>query len=349
MALTARQRVLATLRREPADCVPVAPFMYDLAAVAIGMPLLDYYSRADCLARAQLALQDLVGHDLISVGSDNYYIAEGFGCQTTRSRDELPSLIRAPLNHLSDVFDLQVPDPAADGRMPMMLDAIRQVRAAVGQHVAIRCPGTGPFALASYLLGSQEWLLEVALAEAGMPEANEAALHHALDLASDALIRFGQACWDAGADIIQCGDSLSSCDVISPRTYQRFAQPYQQKVFRAWREYGITGSLLHICGDSTQVLERYRDTGADLIEIDNKVDLGVARQRIGDDVILAGNVHTVTDLLQGTPDTVAASARRCIQQTGGRGFILGSGCLVPRHTPLDNVRAMVQVAHDFQP
>jgi carbonic anhydrase/acetyltransferase-like protein (isoleucine patch superfamily) len=232
--------------------------------------------------------------------------------------------------------------------MPMMLEAIRAVRRAVGDRLAIRSPGTGPFALASYLIGTQQWLLEVGMVEAGMDDGNEAAIHHALELAAEALIRFGKACWDAGADILHCGDSLASCDVISPHTYRRFAFPYQQKVFRAWKEYGITASLLHICGDSTKVLELYADTGADLIEIDNKVDLGYARQTLGRRVALMGNVHTVTELLQGSRELVRGAARRCIRRAGETGFLLGSGCLVPRGTPVENVRELVRVAHQHR-
>jgi uroporphyrinogen decarboxylase len=346
MNLTARQRVLRTIRREPTDCVAAAPFMYDLAAVAIGMPLLDYYTDAESLVRAQLALHEMVGQDVISIGSDNYYIAEGFGCRTTRHEDELPALEQPAVSKLPDVYDVAVPDPQSGGRMPMMIEAIRMTRRAVGDRVAIRCPGTGPFALASYLIGSQPWLMEVGLVEAGMADDGaEPAIRHALELASDALIQFGQACWDAGADIIQCGDSLSSCDVISPETYRRFAFPYQQRVFRAWKEHGITGSLLHICGDSSRVLDLYAQTGADLIEIDNKVDLGFARQAIGDRSVLVGNVHTVTHLLQGSRETVRAASEQCIRRAGQRGFMLGSGCLVPRRTPIENVREMVRVAH----
>jgi uroporphyrinogen decarboxylase len=349
MQLSSRERVLRAIRRERTDCIPAAPYMYDLAAVAVGMPLLEYYTRPESLARAQLALQQMVGQDVISVGSDNYYIAEGFGCQTTRSDDELPALERPAVGSLAEVYALEVPDPQRDGRMPVMIQAIREVREAVGDQIAVRSPGTGPFALASYLIGTQQWLMEVALVEAGMAaEGAEQAIRHALDLAAEALIRFGKACWDAGADIIHCGDSLASCNVISPATYARFAMPYQQRVFRAWREYGITGSLLHICGDSTRVLDSYAQTGADLIEIDNAVDLAVARERIAGRAALIGNVHTVVELLQGSQETVRAAAQRCIRQAGERGFILGSGCLVPRRTPIENVQELVRAAHEHR-
>lgn len=352
MKLSSRERILRTIAGESVDCIAVAPYMYDVAAVAAGVSLLEYYTNAEVMVRAQLTLHQMVDQDVIAIGADNFYIAEGFGCRTTRDEHELPALIQPAVDSLNEVFAIQPLDPTVDGRMPLMLEAIRRVRAEVGDSVAIRSPGTGPFALASYFVGSQPWLYEIGMVEAGFDEANEAALHHALEVASESLIRFGKACWDAGADIIHCGDSLASCDMISPRTYDRFAFPYEQRVFQAWKEHGITGSLLHICGDSTKVLERYADTGADIVEIDNMVDLHVARQRIGDRVTLMGNVHTVNDLLQGSPETVRAAAQRCVEKgVGGRGFILGSGCIVPRDTPLENLREMVRVARQtrFEP
>ena len=224
--------------------------------------------------------------------------------------------------------------------------ADRKPPAAVGDEVALRSPGTGPFALASYFIGTQQWLLEIAQVEAEMAGANEGAVHHALELASDALIAFGKACWDAGADILHCGDSLASCNVISPRSFKRFSFPYLKKVFRAWKAHGVDCIILHICGNSTKVLDLYAATGADLVELDHAVDLSIAKEKIGAKVGLVGNVDTVSELLQGTLGVVRASSQRCIDQAGrGGGFLLGSGCIVPRYTPLENVQAMVRVAH----
>ncbi|RME58599.1 MAG: hypothetical protein D6790_11705, partial [Caldilineae bacterium] len=329
--LTSRERVRRAQRREPTDCVAAMPYMYDIAAVTAGIPVLEFCTDPEAMVRAQLILHEQVGQDVIAIGSDNYYIAEGFGCQTTRDPDEIPSLIKPPLENIAGVFDLEVPDPYTDGRMPVMIEALKLARKQVGDEVALRSPGTGPFALASYFIGSQQWLLEIAMIEAGLEGANEAAVLHALDLATEALIRFGKACHDAGADILHCGDSLASCNVISPKTYERFSWPYSKRVFEAWHAHGAESCLLHICGNSTPVLDLYADTGADLVEIDNVVNMAEAKRRIGDRVALVGNVHTVTELLQGTPETVAASAQRCIDEAGpGGGFLLGSGCIVPR-------------------
>lgn len=342
--MTSRERFIAAVARRPTDVLPVAPFMLDLAAAHAGVSIGEFATDGRVMARAQLALQRELQQDVIFVGLDNYYIAAGFGCEIDIPDDEIPHLGRPAVDSLDDVYKLSVPDPHHDGRMPVMLEAIREVRAALGDEIAIRTPGTGPFALASYFIGTQQFLVEVGMAEAGLPEANADAIHHSLDLAAEALIAFGKACWDAGSDLLHCGDSLASCDMISPHTYVKWAFPYQKKVIEAWKAYGAR-TLLHICGNSSKVLQHYADTGADIVEIDHKVDLAYAKEAIGDRTCIMGNVDTVSALLLGTPDDVRQASLTCIEKAGHDGaYVLGSGCMVSRDTPVENVRAMVDVA-----
>lgn len=346
--MTSRERVFGAVGARPTDCIAVMPYMYDLAAEVAGIPLIDFYTDSEAMAQAQLSLYDKLEQDVIAIGSDNFYIAEGFGCRTTRSPDELPALEEPAVDSVERVSELEIPNPKTDGRMPVMLEAIQVVRAQVGDRVVIRSPGTGPFGLASYLVGSERWLMEIALIEAGMPEAREPAVLETLDLATEALIRFGKACIDAGADILHCGDSLASCDVISPSTFRKFSLPFCRRVFAAWKDYGAACTLLHICGNSLSVLDDYVSTGADLIEIDAKVALDLALEKIGDRAALAGNMDTVNVLLRGTPRIVQEAAEECIRNAKGYRFLLGSGCIVPRQTPLDNLQMLVQTARQHR-
>ena len=71
-------------------------------------------------------------------------------------------------------------------------------------------------------------------------------------------------------------------------------------------------------------------TGADVIEVDHKVDLAFARRVIGDRSCVIGNIDPVTVLLQGTPEQVRTVADGCLETGAGGGYILGSGCVVPR-------------------
>ncbi len=89
--MSSRERVIRAVRREPTDCVAAMPYLYDIAAVTAGIPLLDFYTQPEAMVKAQLILHEQVGQDVIAVGSDNFYIAEGFGCQTTRCPTHSPT------------------------------------------------------------------------------------------------------------------------------------------------------------------------------------------------------------------------------------------------------------------
>ena len=95
----------------------------------------------------------------------------------------------------------------------------------------------------------------------------------------------------------------------------------------------------------TSVLELMADTGANILELDHKVSLRAAKGRVGHRVCLMGNLDPVELLRRGSPAAVNCAAAQATTDTGGRGFILGSGCEVPVEAPRENIKAMIQAAH----
>ena len=103
--------------------------------------------------------------------------------------------------------------------------------------------------------------------------------------------------------------------------------------------------LLHICGGNSAVYRDFKNLGADLIEIDSKVDLSYARQALGEgNTAMVGNLAPVATIMQGTPELVREKAQEAIDKSGRLGFILGSGCEVPIQTPRENIKAMIETA-----
>jgi len=343
------ERVRLAASGRVADRVPVGPYLANWTARWAGIPLSRYCTDGRAMAEAQLQAWERLGQDIIFPDSDNYYLAEGFGCVAHIPEDDIPTLAQPAVERLEQVFDLEVPDPQRDGRMPVILEAIERIHAQVGDEVAIRVPGTGPFALASYLIGMGPFLTELALVHHGLHTAHREVLEHMLDLTTEALIRFGLAELRAGAHVIQCGDSLASCSVISPDMYRTWVLPRHQRVFRAWKEAGAL-TVLHICGKNTHALELFAQTGADIVAVDHLVDLRLAKETIGDRVCLIGNLDPVETMLRGTPAEVEQRARACLEAAAaGGGYILGTGCEVPPDTPVENLEALVRVgqAHRY--
>jgi uroporphyrinogen decarboxylase len=300
------------------------------------------------MAEAQYRAWQIYGQDVLVAQSDNYYIAEGFGVEVQHYDDATPTLKTPAVRDLSDVQALRVPDPQRDGRMPVYLEAIRRLVDLTHGELAVRAPGTGPFSLASHLMGTEQFLVELALAERDPEGPSEAALKRLMGLATEALIAFSRACLEAGAHLVQAGDSLASPDMISPATYRKWAWPAERRFFEtinpAAEQHGAA-TLLHICGNTTPVLSLMADTGAHILELDHKVSLKTAKRVVGNRVCLMGNLDPVELLWRGSPEAVASAASQAIADAGaGGGFILGSGCEVPVAAPTDNLKAMIEAA-----
>jgi uroporphyrinogen-III decarboxylase len=103
-----------------------------------------------------------------------------------------------------------------------------------------------------------------------------------------------------------------------------------------------------MCGRIDRLYPKAAELPVDIYEIDFPADLALARKLLGPTRTLAGNVSTITDLLEGTPERVYEACRRC-HAICGRYFIVGAGCEISPLTPPENVRAMIAYARDHQP
>jgi len=294
-------------------------------------------------------LWERLGQDVVITAGDTYYIAEAFGVPVDYHENALPTTRGRILESLADARKLRVPDPHSSGRMPVYIEAARQLSQRLRDRVAIRGTGTGPLSLASYLLGQQDLLIKLAEMSHGMASAaDEEDFATLMDVTTDTAIAFLKAQTEAGQHIAYLGDSLASGDMISPAMYRQYVFPYHRRVFEALadhcRRHGAH-AMLHMCGDDTAILDDLAATGAEIYEVDSKINLGEAKRRIGDRVCLIGNLDPAGFLLWGTEEDVKREAEKCISDAAdGSGFILGTGCFVAWDTPLENLQAMVRAS-----
>ena len=89
---------------------------------------------------------------------------------------------------------------------------------------------------------------------------------------------------------------------------------------------------LHICGNIRRILPGMGRLGCEIVDIDSMVPLAEARQEMGPQVVLAGNLDPVKTLRNGTPEAITAAIAECHRQAGPR-YIVAAGCEVPRDTP----------------
>lgn len=101
---------------------------------------------------------------------------------------------------------------------------------------------------------------------------------------------------------------------------------------------------LHICGNSTNIIDKMVLTGADILEIDQKTSLKTAMKAAQGKCALLGQISPTT-LMNGSVSEVRIETERMIETIGGReqtGVILGPGCALGGGTPSENIKVLRQ-------
>ena len=100
---------------------------------------------------------------------------------------------------------------------------------------------------------------------------------------------------------------------------------------------------MHICGNTTPILEELGKLGCEIVDLDHMVPMTEARAKMGPGQVLLGNIDPVSVLLNGTREAVTEGIAACHQACAPR-YIVGAGCEVPRGTPRENVLALAAYA-----
>lgn len=330
------KRLLNFLNREESDRSPWVP----LAGVHFGK--LCGYSAYQVLTEPDKFLESIVAAaqhyqpDGLPVGFDIQIEAEILGCDLTWSEDTPPSVKTHPLKNLNQIPQ-KLPE-AEEGRLPIMLDVMKKTKARAGREIALFGLITGPLTLAFHLRGNP--LFFDIIDHPGQ-------LQNLLRYTTQVAERMAELYIDAGMDIIGVIEPVAS--QISPGSFQTYLLEHYQGLFQTLHSLDAV-SMLHICGDATQIIDLMCQTGTQIISLDEYVDLPEI-QPVTDKygVFLQGNIPVNTHLYQGTPEDVQNYVDHLLASLPNpKNLILSPGCDLPWATPVENVLAVLQTIHDLE-
>ena len=340
--MTSLERCQAVISGRLPDRVPVCLHNFLLAANEAAVPLEKYLTDPQAAAHVHLDALERYGHDCLLIDLDTTMLAEAMGARRDCTPNEPGHLAVPAIASLVEVGRLRPVDPQRDGRIPVIIEAVRLLARAVKGKVAIRANADqGAFALAALLRGMEDFMMDLAA------EPDNPAIAALLEVAYQSHIRTHRALMAAGATFTSLGESACGPDVISPSMFQRFARPYQERLVRELAAEKIF-TVIHICGNTSAILEQLAQYPWCGFELDYKTDLGRAKATAGRRHVLLGNVDPSGIIARGTPAQVHEATRQVIEvwKPGGR-FILNAGCAIPATTGPANVRAFMAAAKEF--
>jgi len=347
--MSPRERAEIAMRGGRPDRVPVVPLIdTSYAAACLGVPVSQCFLSPEVHAQALLsALEQHPGIDGLSINigltADVIVDLEEFeGGYTVTTIDG--SVWGIPMNDIGTPTTRSVINlrderlSSVDVLRPHIAETLGFIPSSVLKNYDVSAGLTGPFSQVLFMMGIEPAMVAMQEEPEALKEAIEARMPFALRWAEELAV--------LGAPSVWIGEGYASTSLISPRQYEEFVLPYEQRVTAHLRRLGVP-SVLHICGKTTRVLESIASSGADCFEVDWLVDLEEAKRRIGSRMSIKGNVHT-TRLVQSSPEEIYAEGLRAIEKAGaGGGFLLSSGCALGRDTPPENVDALVRAAEDF--
>jgi uroporphyrinogen decarboxylase len=322
------------------DRVPVCLHNFMLAAREAHVPMESYRSEPEAIAKVHLQALEKYGHDCLLIDTDTTMMAESMGAKSACAPGEPGRIVAPAIQSLAEVDRLEVVNPETDGRIRAILEGVRLLAKQVGNEVAIRGNADAmAFSLACEVRGVEDFLMELA------EDPDHPAIAQLLEVCYQSHLAVHRALAGAGAHFTSCGDSLCSPDVISPKMYSRFSKPFEERLVKDLAHEGIF-PVFHICGDTTKILHDLSAYDPCGFELDYKTDAELAKRTVGARHVLFGNLDPSGVLARGSVEEVRNETRRLIAawQPGAR-FVLNAGCAIPPTAPPENIRAMIETAH----
>ena len=267
--------------------------------------------------------------DAVIVFSDILIPAEAMGLQLELG-DAGPNLPN-PVRSKSDVEKLRNFDPEMETEF--LPEAIRRIVKSVGPEVPVLGFAGAPWTLACYMVEGKtgEGFATVKRFLYHEPKTFRELLHRI----AQATIPYLKAQIAAGATAVQLFDTW--CGELNLQDYQESALPAVQEVIS-----GISGSVpvIYYTKASQHLLSASARSGANVLSVDWRVDLGEVRGALGAQIALQGNVDPAA--LLGPADRIREVTLDTINSLGGRGHILNLGHGILPNTPVENAQLFVE-------
>lgn len=243
-----------------------------------------------------------------------------------------------PLKSLADIKALAIPDPGTD--LNYVMSAISLTRNELKDKVPLIGFSGSPWTLACYMLegGSSREFRQVKTLLYQEPRA----LHHLLSILTKATILYLNAQIAAGAQAIMIFDTWGG--LLTTTTYQQFSLDYMTQIIANLNRQSVPIILFTKGGNLW--LEKIALSGCDAIGLDWTIDIGLARQRLNNEVALQGNMDPA--VLFAKPENIRNEVKNILQSYGsGSGHVFNLGHGISQFTSPENVKLFVDAVHEL--
>ena len=337
-------RFLDACRRRPTDVRPVwfmrqaGRYMKEYREIRKHHPILEICKRPDLAAQITLQPVEALDVDAAIIFADLLLPVEPMGLKLKFVEGEGP-VIDNPVTTSADVDALSISDTDDLGYVGESIQLA--VRALAGRVPVIGFVGA-PFTMASYMIegGPSRTFLKTKT----MMYRDETLWRRLMGKLVDVLGSYALMQISAGARSIQVFDSWIGA--LGSDDYVRYVSQYSRALIERIRSGGVP--VIHFGTGTGGYFKELHAAGGDVLGIDWRVNIDQAWMDISYRSAIQGNMDPAA-LFAPLPE-LKARVHELLRRTGSRpGHIFNLGHGILPETPVENVKAVVEMVRDFRP
>ena len=270
--------------------------------------------------------------------SDILTIPDAMGLGLSFAEGEGPQFA-SPLRSVAAIESLA--DVSVIGELGYVMEAASLIRQEMPAHLPLIGFSGSPWTLACYMVeggGSRDFkhMLSLMYKE---PQAT----HQLLSKLAATISAYLEEQVKAGVNALMLFDTWGG--LLSRSNYLDFSLHYMAIIVRQLKEKYPQVPIILFTKGGGQWLEPMALTGCDALSLDWTCDVGIARQRVGEQVALQGNLDPVV-LLTST-HCIRTQVKQILDAYGhGSGHIFNLGHGITPDIPPEHVAAMVEAVHE---
>jgi len=308
-------------------------YLPEYMAVRSKCTFLELCKTPELAAEVSIQPVDILGVDAAIMFSDILTPVEPMGMKL----DFVPGpVFESPIRSMADVEKLRIPQMEQD--VPYVLETIKILRRELAGKVPLIGFGGAPFTLACYMVegkGSKDFA-QIKRMMYAAPDVYGALMEKITTMSMEYL----NAQITAGAQCIQIFDTWGG--ILSPADYERYVLPYTVRLINGLNRKETP--VIHFVKGSGAMLDTVLKAGGDVMGLDWHVSLGAARDLIGPQMAVQGNLDPT--VLFATREIIEREVKRVLDENAGRpGHIFNLGHGILPTVPPENARFMVECVH----
>ncbi len=337
-------RFLDACRRRPTDVRPVwfmrqaGRYMKEYREIRKHHPILEICKRPDLAAQITLQPVEALDVDAAIIFADLLLPVEPMGLKLQFVEGEGP-VIENPVTTTADVDSLSISNTDDLGYVGESIQLA--VRALAGRVPVIGFVGA-PFTMASYMIegGPSRTFLKTKT----MMYRDETLWRRLMGKLVDVLGSYALMQISAGARSIQVFDSWIGA--LGSDDYVRYVSQYSRALIERIRSGGVP--VIHFGTGTGGYFRELHAAGGDVLGVDWRVNIDQAWMDISYRSAIQGNMDPAA-LFAPLPE-LKARVHELLKRTGTRpGHIFNLGHGILPETPVENVKAVVEMVRDFRP